>query len=314
MTYLDTVLLIGREKLQMANSVLIFSCCLLAMSFMQGCAGVSSFPTVARAGDTVSVMIGGSEKARKSTTSVILTDVDSTEWDLQSLGLVRSVFNLRADGRAEGSHYSSYLESYVSWSEGHEPVQTVLVVDLPAGAPAGDAFLTVGVPVDDDSSGYASPYTINIEIIPGTGGSDNFTRKGGAGVDFSSLEPAPHAKISFGSDVTVVGAVSVVVDFDEIVLNPDDINVYVPQSNVRGSFISDGSFGDKQRMVYWRQDGEKLFIDAIAPQGISQRYLMMYIMHPQGLPGLPAFNITSSKAYDVNGNEIVSLPILEYFP
>jgi len=293
--------------------------CCAVLFITQGCTAVATFPTVARAGDTVSVMVGGSEKARKSTMAVVLTDANAQEWDLQALGLVRSVFNLRADGRAVGSHYSSYLKSYISWSEGHEPVQTVLVVNIPVGAATGNAFLTVNPMTDDDSSGIFAPYTINIEIIAGIGSQDNFERKdassGNQPVDFLSLEPAPHAKISFGiTDGIIIGAVSMIVDFDETVLSPGDINVFSPESSVRGSVVVTGSFGDTQRMLYWRQDGQQIYIDVIAPQGIKQAFLMMYLIHPNGLIGLPGFNITSSKVYDTSGNEIFLNPTLEYFP
>ncbi|MCW9024365.1 MAG: hypothetical protein OQK73_06750 [Gammaproteobacteria bacterium] len=286
---------------------------------LQGCAGVNTFPTVARTGDTVSVMIGGSEKARKETTLVTLTDVNGTEWDLQALGLVRSVFNLRADGRAEGMHYSSYLDSYYPWYYGHEPVQTVLVVDIPANVPAGSAYFTIDTVAGGDSSGIASPYNINLDIVPGLGESDNFLRKsvssGYLPVDFDRLEPAPHAKISFGiTDGLIIGAASLVVDFDETVVSPADINIYIPESTVRGSISNVGSFGETQRMVYWHQDGQQLYIDIIAPQGIKQMYLMAYIMHPRGIVGNPAFSLSSYTIYDFDGNELLLTPSLEYFP
>ncbi len=286
---------------------------------LQGCASVNTFPTVARQGDTVSIMIGGTEKARKDTISVILTDSAGTNWDLKALGLVRSVFNLRADGRSVGAHYSPYLDSYISWSEGHEPVQAVLIVDIPAGVSTGFSTLAINTFVDDDSSGLGFPYFVNIEILDGLGNTDEFLRNtalsGEQPVDFNRLEPAPHAKISFGiTDGVTIGAASLVIDFDETILNPNDINVYVPESNVRGSVVDPGAFGATQRMVYWHQDGLQLYIDIIAPQGINQAFLMAYIIHPQGLASNPNFTITSSSIYDVNGYEITLTPGLEYFP
>lgn len=289
----------------------------VVLLMLQGCTAVNTFPTVARAGDTVSVMIGGSENARKDTVDVILTDSNLQQWDLQSLGLVRSVFNLRADARSEGMHYSSYLESYSSWSKGHEPVQTVLVVDIPSGVALGNATLMVDTHVTDDSSGFFPPYTVNIEVISGTGVSDSFDRRDSSAgilpVDFEKLEPAPHAKISFGTDGSILGAVSLIIDFDESIVNPDDLNIYVPESTVRGSFISTGSFGEAQRMVYWRQDGQQLYIDVTAPQGIKTTYLMIYIVHPRGLEASPGLSLVSSQIYDIDGNEIVLMPSLEYF-
>lgn len=292
---------------------------IIALSILNACTSVSSFPTVARAGDTVSVMVGGSEQARKETISVSLTDSNGIIWDLQALGKVRSVFNLRADAVAKGTHYSSYLESYISWSEGHEPVQTVLVVDLPAEIPAGNAYFTINTHVNDNSSGIGSPFDVNIEVLPGLGESDDFLRKdfssGNQPVDFDRLEPAAFAKIGFGDSYDYfIGAASLVVDFDATVVDPVDLNVYVPEAIVRGSVSNKGSFGKTQRMVYWRQDGDKLFIDIVSPQGIRPGFLKVYIVHPDGLAAAPGFLLDQSRVYDINGSEIFVQPVLNYMP
>ncbi len=84
--------------------------------FLSACTSVNTFPNIARPGDTVSFMVGGSALAKKENVSVILTDSGGQVFDLQALGRVRSVFNLRADGRAVGTHYSPYLDSYISWA------------------------------------------------------------------------------------------------------------------------------------------------------------------------------------------------------
>lgn len=288
----------------------------ILLAGLPACTGFNTFPTIARAGDTVSVMVGGTEKARKDTIDVTLTDASSQTWNLKTLGLVRSVFNLRTDGRAYGAHYSPYLDSYVSWYYGHEPVQTVLVADLPASAAPGPATMTISSHVTDNSSGAADPFTIDLEIIAGAGQSDQFLRRSGSGsapVDFAKLEPAPHAKISFGSGAEVIGAASLVVDFNEVVLNPSDINVYCPESTVRGSFGNSGTFGKTQRMVYWRQDGLKLYVDVVAPQGVEAKYLKLYLVHPRNLSGPANLAILSSAIYDVNGNAMSAPPVLEYF-
>jgi len=289
---------------------------LLLLAGLPACTSVNTFPMIARAGGTVSVMVGGSEKARKETIDVTLTDAGNQSWDLKSLGLVRSVFNLRTDGRAYGAHYSPYLESYISWAVGHEPVQTVLVADLPPSAATGPATMTINTHVNDDSSGIASPFTVNLEIIPGTGSSDQFLRRdfgSGQPVDFARLEPAPHAKIGFGSGSTI-GAASLTISFNTAVLNPDDINIYVPESTVRGSFSIPGAFGATQRMVYWRQNGTQLYVDIVAPQGIDPRFLQLYLVHPRGLSGSVNFSLTSTAVYDVNGNAMAVQPSLVYFP
>jgi hypothetical protein len=291
---------------------------LILLAGLQGCTSVNTFPMIARAGDTISVMVGGSEKARKDTISVSLTDANNQTWDLRSSGLVRSVFNLRTDGRAHGLHYSSYSSGFMPWVFGHEPLQTVLVTDLPPGVAPGRASLSVVLNTDDNSSGIGSPFTVNLEIIGGTGSTDGFLRQNPFGsdvaVDFESLEPAPHAKISFGMGTQVIGAVSLVVDFNETAINPDDINVYVPESAVRNTSVTN-AFGKTQRMVYWRQDGQRLYIDVVAPQGIELIYSKIYIIHRRSSGGAsPNFSLISASVYDVNGSVLAIQPILEYFP
>lgn len=295
----------------------------LALLLLQACTAVNTFPTTARAGDTVAVMAGGSEQARKDTVDVRLTDSNNIEWNLQDLGLVRSLFNLRAAGTAYGSHYSSWLDMEYSWLKGHEPVQTVLVLDIPPAIATGPATLSVNLNADDDSSGISQPFTMTMDIVAGNGNSESFYRQNFDSsqkmVDFQDLEPAPYAKISFGNGATgsgsqVLGAVSMVVDFNQDAVNGDDLNVYVPESNVRGSAISTGKFGGHQRMVSWRRVGSQLHIDVIAPTGIEGRYLQVYIVHPRGVTANPGFSLTSINTYDVDGNPILFEPTLSYIP
>ncbi len=298
------------KKTGLAGFLLLFGL------WLAGCTAVNTFPLAARSGDTISVMVGGTEQARKETIAVTLTDAAGGQYDLQALGRVRSVFNLRADGRAHGTHYSSYLDSYISWSNGHEPVQTVLVADLPAGLTPGGATLAVNPNVTDNSSGISYPTNIHLEILPGTGSANNFARKSGGGstvpADLQALEPAPYAKLTFGAG-TIIGAASLVIDVNQSVVNMNDLNVYVPESTVRGSFVSPGAFGDKQRMVYWRQDGDRLYIDILAPQGIDSRYLQAFVVHPRGLSGSPGFSIVSASVYDINGQALAVTPQLAYY-
>ena len=299
----------------------------MVVASLEGCTGATTFPTVARPNDTVSVMVGGSETARKNTVAVTLTDANNV-WDLQELGLVRSVFNLRPDYRANGMHYSSnFFDVENAWNKGHEPVQTVLVFDVPDGVAVGQAELNVTLNATDDSSGVASPFVIPIEIISGTGSSTNFLRQNFNGVpepvNFSELEAAPSAKISFGkgglgnNGNLTVGAASVTVSFDPNVVNGNDLNVVSSASTVRGtSNDPTASFGDKQVSMFWHQDGTKVYINVIAPEGVASRYIQLYIVHPRTVVGNPAFHIDSATFYDINGGEVFysGIPVLSYNP
>jgi hypothetical protein len=101
------------------------------------------------------------------------------------------------------------------------------------------------------------------------------------------------------------------------ILNGDDINIYAPESTVRGTAVDTGAFGATQRMIYWRRSGNEILIDVIAPQGLDSRYLILYVVHPTDLPDIPDFalsNITTPVFYNQDGNEITPLATnLEYF-
>lgn len=304
----------------MVGIIKYFCFALLGSLVLAGCSSTTTFPKIARAGDTVSFMVGGSAETRKQNVTVQLTDASNQVFDLQAMGLVRSVFNLRPEGRAVGMHYSNYLESDVSWLFEHEPLQTVMVTDLPVNVATGPATLAVGlVGVNDNSSGTGNgPFTTRLEIIPNAGRPDPIKYFAASGahvpVDFSRLETAPNAKISFDSGGTAIGAATLVLDFNENIVNSNDINLYVPESTVRGNGATPGAFGMTQRMVYWHQDGQNLYVDIIAPQGINPRYLQFYVVHPPGLTGSPAFNIVSAHVFGTDGNPIDVTPILTYSP
>jgi len=291
---------------------------LAGLLFLAGCTAVNTFPTIARPGDTVSIMVGGSAKARKANLSAVLTDAGGNVYDLQQLGLVRSVFNLRADGRAIGTHYLNYAEAYRSWYSGHEPLQTVMVTNLPSMVASGMATIKMSwLGVGDNSSDGGNPFYLSLEIIPGSGTPDQFLRNDAQGIsaaNLSQLETAPNAKVGFGTGSTLIGAASLVIDFNETIVNPNDLNLYVPESTVRGSLTDPGAFGKTQRMVYWHQDGHNLYVDIVAPQGIDPRYLQFYVVHPQGLAGSPAFSILSAQVYGTDGYPIGVTPVLTYSP
>ena len=67
-------------------------------------------------------------------------------------------------------------------------------------------------------------------------------------------------------------------------------------------------------MVSWKHDGSQLVINIIAPKGIEDRYLQVYVVHPRGLPGDPGLSLVSTTGYDLNGNTIAATPQFSYFP
>ncbi len=286
-----------------------------------GCAGVNTFPTLARPGDTVSILVGGSEEIRKETIAATLTDSSGQQWDLQGSGAIRSVFSVRPDPRSQGVNYSSYLESVLPWSSGHEAIQTVMITDIPSGVTPGQASISVSTNPADNSAAISQPFTINLEIIPGTGTTDDFQWQNFTGThltSFTDIEPAPYGKLDFSTansgDPSTVGAVSIIVDFDETLVMPGDINVYIPEPVIRPSEISGAAFhGEYQHMTSWKQDGDRAYIHIVAPNGIPMSFLKVYIMHPNTVSGSSIFTLVNSSFYDIDGNLMNGLASLSYF-
>jgi len=192
---------------------------------------------------------------------------------------------------------------------------------LPAGLPVGSATIEINTNTDDNIAVVtAGPVFVSIEIVSGVGASDEISYQESLGGDvpaeLSRLEPAPYAKINFGSYQdfpTLIGAVSMIVDFDETIVDPGDINVYMPESTVKGNFGT-ADFGGNQRMVHWRQDGQQLYIDIIAPQGINRGYLHVYLIHPRGLSASPGFTLLQVNGYAVDGTDMALTPTMNYYP
>ena len=311
-------------NLNLRNQALLAGSIFLLFLF-QGCTGINTFPTIARPGDTVTMMLGGSEQVSKDTIDVTLVQGSST-WNLadpngdsdRSDSKIRSVFEVRTDGRARGLNYNNGQTMNQIWAFGHEPVQSMMIVDLPPDVQPGEAFLHIAHNVTDNSSSTPTSFDIALTIVdvPGTSGaSDSFLRtttSGAVGANLSELEPAPHAKVSFGPYGQAIYAASLEVDFDETVVTPTDLNVYIPEA------IIGGTLGSNQRMAYWRQDGDKVYIDIIAPNSIKSQYLKVYIMHPPGVTADPAFILSNATFYDQNGVDVTYLAgfteTLEYFP
>ena len=104
-------------------------------------------------------------------------------------------------------------------------------------------------------------------------------------------------------------------DFDGTVVNGDDLDVYVADTTTqRGTIFQSGPFGQNQRMVYWRRNGNQLLITVLAPKGIEDKFLQIYVVHPRGLAGDPALSLASTTAYDLDGNLITATPLFTYFP
>ena len=131
----------------MNHKLILILTALGLVAIMSGCTSLQTFPTVARAGDTVSVAVGAPDGMTRANTTVYFEyDSDSSQVNLTPG--IRSIFKLHADPvsgmhkKVVGQPSSVDIPSLIQTS-GHAPWVTVMVVDLPSGMTAGTGQLLV---------------------------------------------------------------------------------------------------------------------------------------------------------------------------
>ena len=61
-------------------------------------------------------------------------------------------------------------------------------------------------------------------------------------------------------------------------------------------------------------DDDKINIYVIAPNGIGDKYLQVYVMHPKGLSGDPGLSLVEALGYGVDGGPLATAPQFSYYP
>jgi hypothetical protein len=161
---------------------------------LQGCVATQSFPTVARAGDTITLAVGSPDGMNKSNTSAqFVSNVDGSVIALP----IRSIIRLRPDETSNLALFDGIVDAE-DYYTGHSQWISVIVIDLPEGLTVGSGVINI-----NSSASYGTlPVGINdipvsIDIIEGTGIRNDFTYNnnfGGVGPgNLSSLEALPQA-------------------------------------------------------------------------------------------------------------------------
>jgi hypothetical protein len=100
-----------------------------ALLVLQGCVALQPFPTVARAGDTVTLAVGLAEGMVKATTSVFFTPDGGSEVAIPNEN-VSAIIRLYPDKRTNAWAASSAIA--IDTLTGHGRWLSVMVVDLPS--------------------------------------------------------------------------------------------------------------------------------------------------------------------------------------
>lgn len=295
-------------------SIRILSVLLIAF-VIQGCVATQSFPTIARAGDTITISVGSPDDMTTANTTVSFTsDVDASVTAVP----IRNIMRLYPDPTSEVAIFnisSSALEAQAN----HEQWLTVMVLDLPPGLTTGTGYLTVTTAATYGPNDFLLSPTgkqIGLEII------DN--GQPGSPTDFSyfiggtpttgtllELEPLPQAifrsPISVSQEgMTQIAAAEIVVNVpmqETGTANPvsdTDMRVIVgsPLSNIETTGITNFQSS-------WSRTGDDIKVNIISPgRDIGVWALRFSVVTRRSNEFHVPPTITSVTLYDNQGNVI----------
>jgi len=293
-------------------------CCVL----LQACVAVQSFPTAARAGDTITLALGSVDGLSKSNLTVHYTPL-STGIPVDLTANVRSVFKVYPDKTSRVWLDTSDSANILNVWAGHGAWLSVAVLNLPSSLPAGAGYFQVvfgnGVIVPNAASVQTvESVQIGAEILPASAGAGSQS-----GFDY----------YGFPGNVEN-GNLSKLESISKVVLRPRESNYYVSQVNpaaaeyvIRLPILGDiqaldnssvhvvwddkpGEF-NKQIQLSWRRQDDLLTVNVLVPGEFSiyenlHRFSVMVLdvdganaIDPNGTPQLLSY-----RYFDLNGNQI----------
>ncbi len=297
-------------KAETGGTVAVIAVLLIALA-ASGCVGVQSFPSSARAGDTVVLAIGSPDGMTAANTSATYTPNGGTAVPLT----IRSIFKLYPDktSRAWVNSDATNIENQT----GHGPWITMVAINLPGTLVEGTGVVSFVTSATYPPSPARDINTaaIPLEILPasaGSGAPNPFNYEIAANLpvagDLSQLEPKNRLVIKpdfTGLPATTYGAIEIRIAIPTLdVTNPNDVQVIIDEKINLTSAAS--------RVQYmWSIQGSDLVVDFISPiGGLAYHQAYFYLLWPGLKANIDAGIIDVSTLvpvvtyYDVNGNVV----------
>lgn len=287
-----------------------------SLALLQGCVAVQSFPTVARAGDTVTLALGSSDQINVSDTTVTYTPDGGAPVDITAS--IRSIFKLYPDKLSPTWSFSA--ASGIPGTSGHGASLDVMALDLPASLLPGTGVIRVqnnaAYPIFSD---IPSDTDIAIEILPGVGSPSAFAYSlfGNATAgDFTSLEAAPHFRIKpdFEPDGWYMAPTFAAAELTiSGTLNAAALAATESQVDGQLRVIADdmSTSLNSQKQVSWSRNGGEVVINYVSPKGTMPYYetSVAVFFLPSANYAFTATPSVSIRYFDIDGNVVPGPPI-----
>jgi len=300
----------------------IFAVLLLSI---QGCVSLQSFPTVARAGETITLAVGSQDGLTSNNVQILYyPDGQTTPIDLTSN--IRSVFKIAPDKTSYAWQFQAVVLNNAS---GHTPWLNVIAIDLPDTLPTGKGYFKIvfgNSVVEPNPAIVASAESkeVAIEIIPGIGSASTFPYQAypssGASLgDLSSLQPLPHIVLRYVGDPNFTGQTVAAAEY-RIKLPISGDLTKIDNRYVRVIWDDKPADGAKQIQLSWSRNVDELKVNVLSlpVSGDSFyakqiRFSILVLPHENGIQIDPAGTpqLLSYRYFDDTGTEVTPLAVPE---
>ncbi|TCK19386.1 hypothetical protein DFR30_2697 [Thiogranum longum] len=307
-----------KSHLQLPRLFII--CCSIAL-LLSGCSGIETFPTSARAGDTIALATGWKQGYTRKNISVTINSSDGAVYTYSPGDpAIRAAVNfypdpvswmavggvIGSDGGTKYGEAASYADVIEQYHTGDDPDwwQTVVFLDLPSGLSTGTAQVTITslsgasygpVPVNIIDAGIGQAFQFNTDPL-GAGGVFPLSES-----HLEAMERSTHYTVAF-SGTTLPAAV-------ELELQHDADSLH---GGVGRAFVANPA-GDR-KTINWKDDGQFLRIIVLgagttelvpgATESTLDRWdaLKLYVTG-----GIQNLQINSVKGFDAQGAQITGV-------
>jgi len=292
---------------------------LVFLVYLQGCVAVQTFPTAARAGDTITLAVGSPEGMNANNTTItFISDADpSNSIDLTTA--IRAMPKIWPDKRSTawiGSPNS--LSDLIAPNSGHGPWLQMIALDLPDTLPIGPGVININTSTEVKfpiNSANINTTPIGIDILESIGTSNLFKYKpygassnNGVVGNLNQLEPNSHIEVIYpiGNSSITYGAI--------------ELTVYAPVLSSLNNTVNDEYlnvvFDDQPRnlkslrQVSWYRVGDVFTILAISPRAKMRTFEGRCSITLEDFSSNESYlflgepSVLSVKYFDIEGNEI----------
>ena len=302
----------------LSNNIILTLCCLV---LLQSCVAVQTFPIAARAGDTITLAVGSPDGMTKANTTLTFTptvDGVPTGAPIDISAGIRSIVKINPDETSGLALFSARNVDVLERDAKHGAWLSMIVLDLPDATvlPVGEGVIDVTTSASYSQFSPVIWPSIGIEILPGTGVSNQFSYEWGGSTQLGNLKNLESLiQVVARPDVSILpGAFAAAEIKLNIPMQKKTDGSYVDNSLIRVVHDESNATRSKQVQMFWSRIGDEITINFLSPSGTMSINEMRFsvVLYAKSTKRYvyefvdpPGPTVSSVKVFDVNGDVTV---------